>query len=166
MITLNDFKAFCIRHGLTISTAESVTAGQLQLSSSIMEGAVQFFQGGITAYNIGQKVKHLQVEPIHAAACNCVSDQVAREMALHVCDVFNSSVGIAITGYAAKVPELDIHELFAYYAIACRRQIIISERITPGVQYPVAAVMKSYADIVIATCLPALERHLSTTVQE
>ncbi|ASZ10590.1 nicotinamide-nucleotide amidohydrolase family protein [Chitinophaga pendula] len=163
---MSTFKEFFIRNNLTIATAESVTAGQLQLSFSIMDGAVQFFQGGITAYNIGQKVKHLQVEPIHAGACNCVSEQVAQEMALHVCSLFNSSVGIAITGYAASVPELNIQEIFAYYAIVCRGQVVVSERITPAIQQPVSAVVASYADIVTGACLPALKRHLANTVQE
>ncbi len=54
--------------------------------------------------------------PIHASVCNCVSEKVAHEMALEVCKLFISDWGLAVTGYASKVPESN-NELFAYYAI-------------------------------------------------
>ena len=50
----------------TIAVAESVTAGNLQAVFSLAKDATAFFQGGITAYNIGQKCRHLLVEPTHA----------------------------------------------------------------------------------------------------
>jgi PncC family amidohydrolase len=101
----------------TLAVAESVTAGQLQVAFSLAEGATQIFQGGITAYNIGQKSRHLLIDPIHAGNCNCVSQKVANQMAEQVVDMFSADWGIAITGYASPVPEENIHELFAYYAI-------------------------------------------------
>src|SRR5688500_8216804 len=109
----------------SIAVAESVTSGHMQVALSTATDAVKFYQGGITAYNIGQKSRHLHVEPIHAIACNCVSEQVACEMALQVCNLFNSQWGISITGYASKVPESN-NELFAFYAIAYAGKIIQS----------------------------------------
>ena len=50
----------------TLAIAESVTAGVLQFALASITDASQFFQGGITAYNLGQKCRHLLVEPIHA----------------------------------------------------------------------------------------------------
>ena len=70
----------------TIAVAESVTSGLLQFALSCIPDAARFFQGGITAYNIAQKFKHLRVEPLHALSVNCVSPKVAKEMALHVCE--------------------------------------------------------------------------------
>ena len=75
------------------------------------------FQGGLTVYNLGQKCRHLGVNPIQALECNCVSDKVAVEMAISVCKLFTSDWGIAITGYSTPVPESD-NKLFAYFAIA------------------------------------------------
>ena len=141
----------CLAQGLTIAVAESVTAGYLQVCFSRATGATQFFQGGITAYNIGQKVKHLGVEPIHATSSNAVSPQVATEMALGVCPLFNCNVGIAVTGYAAPVPELNITELFAFYAIACKGKIIASRKITP-VEHKPEDVMQEYAREIIHAC--------------
>ena len=114
----------------TLSVAESVTSGFLQAAISAIPDASQFYQGGITAYNVAQKYHHLKVEPIHALATNCVSEQVSREMALHVCNQFNSDWGLAVTGYASPVPESG-HELFAYYAISFQQAIIDTGRITP-----------------------------------
>ena len=36
----------------------------------------------------------------HASTVNCISDQVAREMAAGVCKLFGTDVGLSITGYA------------------------------------------------------------------
>lgn len=141
----------CQANGLTIAVAESVTAGYLQVHFSRAAGATQFFQGGITAYNTGQKVKHLQVEPIHAQACNAVSPQVAAEMAAGVCSLFNCNVGIAVTGYAAPVPELGIEQLFAFYAIICKGSIIAARRITSPAIEP-EQVMEEYARQIIQDC--------------
>ena len=63
----------------TIAVAESVTSGILQFALSSIPDASKFYQGGITAYNIGQKYSHLKVEPIHALSVNCVSQKVAVE---------------------------------------------------------------------------------------
>jgi PncC family amidohydrolase len=112
----------------TIAVAESVTSGHVQVALSAAGDASKFYQGGITAYNLGQKSRHLHVEPIHALACNCVSEQVAYEMALEVCKMFNSDWGMAITGYASKVPESN-NELYAYYAITYSENIMQSGRL-------------------------------------
>ena len=79
-----------LRKKQTVAVAESVTSGLLQLAFSSIQDAVKFFQGGVTVYNLGQKYKHLKVEPIHALSVNCVSQQVANEMAFHICDHYSS----------------------------------------------------------------------------
>ncbi|RAK35983.1 UNVERIFIED_ORG: PncC family amidohydrolase [Chitinophaga ginsengisegetis] len=106
----------------TVAVAESVTAGHLQVMLSLAEKAMDFFQGGITTYNIGQKTKHLNIDPIHAQTCDCVSEKVALEMSIAVGPLFSADWGIAITGYASPVPELGITELFAYYAFSFKGQ--------------------------------------------
>lgn len=121
----------CIRRKLTVSVAESVTSGCLQLLLSNAVSARDFFQGGITAYNGAQKTRHLSVEPIHALGCQCVSEKVSREMALHVCSLFCSEIGIGITGYASLVPEEGIDELYAHVAIAQQGNVVLHERLKP-----------------------------------
>lgn len=116
-----------ISSGQTIAVAESVSSGFLQAAFSQAKNATRFFQGGITTYNIGQKYRHLLVDPIHALACNCVSEEVAESMALNVCALFQSDWGIGLCGYAAPVPESG-NATFAYYAIAYNGNIVVSQK--------------------------------------
>jgi nicotinamide mononucleotide (NMN) deamidase PncC len=74
---INVIKDYMLRSNQTVSVAESVTSGHIQAALSRAEFAMKFFQGGITAYNLGQKYRHLQVEPIHAQFTNFVSERVA-----------------------------------------------------------------------------------------
>jgi PncC family amidohydrolase len=116
-IKLEQIRQLLTRREETIAVAESVTAGFLQAALSQAEEASSFFQGGITVYNLGQKYRHLKVEPIHAQFTNCVSSKVAAKMAIEVCSLFGCQWGLAITGYATPVPE-SAHKIFAFYAIA------------------------------------------------
>jgi nicotinamide-nucleotide amidase len=120
---LNNIRDILIKKKQTLAVAESVTAGFLQSAFSMVENAKDYFHGGITTYNLGQKTKHLSVDPIHALSCDCVSEKVAITMALNVNRLFSSDWGIAITGYASPLPEKDQYELFAFYAIAFRDEI-------------------------------------------
>lgn len=121
----------------TIAVAESVTAGHLQVALASAEYASKFFQGGITAYNLGQKARHLNVEPIHAESCNCVSEKIAAQMALQVAKSFSCDWGIAVTGYAAPIPECNIDELFAFYAIAFQDTILAAAKISAEKDDPI-----------------------------
>lgn len=131
----------------TIAVAESVTSGLLQFAFSNMEDASKFYHGGITAYNIGQKFKHLNVEAIHALAVNCVSQKIADEMSLNVAALFNSDWGIGITGYASPAPESD-NTIFAYYSVSFRQAIQLSGIVYAEPMEPVQAQVK-YVNVVL-----------------
>jgi PncC family amidohydrolase len=114
----------------TLGVAESVTAGNLQAAFSLAKDATEFFQGGLTLYNTGQKARHLFIDPILAERTNCVSDKIAQSMAKGACKFFSSDWGIGITGYAAPVPAWNVRNtLFAWYAIAHRDVVVLTERI-------------------------------------
>lgn len=118
----------------SIAVAESVTGGLLQAAFSNANSASLFFQGGMTAYNIGQKCRHLLIEPLHAMECNCVSQKIAVEMSKNVCQLFLSDYGIGITGYAVRMPEKDVHDLFAFYAITSKDKILQQGKIVADVE--------------------------------
>lgn len=139
----------------TIAVAESVTAGLLQFAFSNMENAAKFFQGGITAYNLGQKYKHLEVEPIHAQEINCVSDKVAVQMARQVCRQFNSQWGIGITGYCSPVPESG-NKIYAYYAVIFNEDLLRNEKITSTATSP-PDVQLDYAKIVMDRLMESMK---------
>lgn len=90
-----------IKEKQSLAVAESVTAGLMQLAFAGANHATSFFEGGITAYNLLQKWRLLQVDETHALTCNCVSPKVALEMAAGVRKMFKTDWGIGITGYAA-----------------------------------------------------------------
>jgi PncC family amidohydrolase len=131
--------SFLLARKQTAAVAESVTAGHLQVTFSLAENALQFFQGGISVYNLGQKARHLNINPILAASCNCVSEEVAAQMAKHVCELFLSDWGIAITGYASPVPEKNIFHLFACYAFYFRDKEMARKTITVEKSSPLQA---------------------------
>lgn len=127
---IDNVKVKLVARHETLAVAESVTSGLLQSLFSAATDASKFFQGGITTYNIGQKVLHLGIEPIHAEECNCVSKQTASQMALGVSELFRSDWGIGITGYASVVPESG-NQLFAYCAITYKGEVVIEKTIQP-----------------------------------
>ena len=129
---LNIIKDKLVKRKKTLSVAESVTSGHLQAAFSSANEAMRFFQGGLTAYNAGQKCRHLNIEPIYAMADNCVSQEVANAMAMEINKLFLSDYGVGITGYASTVPELNIHSLHAFIGIAFNGKIILSQKITSG----------------------------------
>ena len=126
---LSKITNYMVRQCETLSVAESVTAGQLQFILSGAEQATNFFQGGITVYNVGQKTRHLGIDPINGLSCNCVSERIAIDMATNISPLFCSDWGIGIVGYSATVPELKIDSLFAYYAFSHKGKMILSKRI-------------------------------------
>ena len=126
---INTIKEHLISRNQTVAVAESVTSGHVQAALSLAEDARRFYQGGITAYNLGQKSRHLLVEPIHAQENNCVSQAVAQQMALEVARMFSATYGLSVTGYATEVPERNIHHPFAYFSIAAEGRIILTRRI-------------------------------------
>ena len=141
----------------TIAVAESVTAGLLQNAIASAERASEFFEGGITAYNITQKYVHFHVNLEHAISCNCVSEQVATEMALGVHKTFKSDWGIGITGYASPIPGHDMKELFACFAIANHENIVLAKTITCPVKEPLK-VQQKYVNQVIKEMLGVLKK--------
>jgi hypothetical protein len=67
---------------------------------------------------------------LHAIECNCVSEKISQQIAVNISRLFVSDYGIGITGYAARLPEKNINDLFAYYAISANEKILQSGKIT------------------------------------
>ena len=128
VLTIDKIRSYLIGRKEHLAIAESVTAGFLQAAFSTAQEASLFFEGGITAYNINQKVRHLNIDADYAASCNCVSGRTAEEMAAGVSKLFDSQWGVAVTGYASPVKESNF-ELFAYFSIAHNGKVLRTRRI-------------------------------------
>lgn len=154
-VVIDNIKEKLISGKQKLSVAESVTAGLLQAALAGARLALQFFEGGITTYNIHQKVRHLKIDKKKGEECNCVSEQTAIEMALGVCELFGTDWGIAITGYATPVPESGF-KLFAYFAVCFRGEVKITERVDLNDEKPEEAQMK-YVDVILKKYLETLK---------
>jgi nicotinamide-nucleotide amidase len=106
---------------LTLAVAESLTCGRLQAMIGAISGASDFFEGGVTAYSIDQKVRQLGVDRAEAEAVNSVSARVAEQMARGACVLFRTDLAIATTGYAEPYPGFAVDVPFAWWGLA-RRQ--------------------------------------------
>jgi nicotinamide-nucleotide amidase len=106
---------------LTLAVAESISCGHLQATIGAVSGASEFFLGGLTAYTIPQKMRHLGVDRVHAEMVNAVSPEVTAEMARGACAFFGSDLALATTGYAEAAPAFGAAHPMAYWALAHRR---------------------------------------------
>ena len=147
---------------LTLAVAESLTAGHVQARIAAVPGASDYFVGGITAYNLEQKVRHLGVNRAQARRVDCVSQRVAVEMARGAGERFGADVTVATTGYAEPSPADGIKVPAAWWALCHRlrggRTVVISgllevpgatrleaqERVTQEVLRQLVAYLREY----------------------
>lgn len=133
---INAVKDILVDKEETIPIAESVTGGHLQAAFSAGIEASKYFQGGLTAYNIGQKAKHLHINPILCLKVNCVAQKIADDMAVEVSKMFSSHYGIGITGYASIVPECEEEGIFAFFSLSYKLKIVLADRLTSTADLP------------------------------
>ena len=112
-----ELKQLLLARSKTLAAAESLTAGNVQALIASASGSSNYFLGGITTYSISQKVEILGVDRNHAELTNCVSEQVATEMALGARRMFHADIAVSTTGYAEPDLDRQIKRPFAFYAI-------------------------------------------------
>lgn len=105
---------------LTLAVAESLTSGHVQARIAAGSGASTYFLGGITAYTLEQKVRHLGVDRAAGAAVDSVSAEIAAQMARGACTLFGSDLAVATTGFAEAPPPGRGDVPFAWWALAHR----------------------------------------------
>jgi nicotinamide-nucleotide amidase len=88
------------RHGATVATAESCTAGLLAATLTDVAGSSRWFRGGLVVYSDDLKVSLAGVAPGMLAAHGAVSEEVARSLAQGARHRCGADYGIGITGIA------------------------------------------------------------------
>lgn len=91
-------KEICVNEGLTLSVAESCTGGMLSDSLSNYPGASNYLMGGVIAYNNDIKINILHVPFDVIYTYGAVSGKTALAMAKGIRDLFDTDIGIGITG--------------------------------------------------------------------
>lgn len=112
----------------TISFAESVTSGTMQLVFSEMNNSKLFYKGGITLHTPDKIVKLLKVDISEIKNSNCVSGFIADTMGLYAFKMFESDWCIGTSGYCN--PERhSVFEIYAYYSILYQGMVVFSDKI-------------------------------------
>mgnify|MGYP002224020041 CR=1 FL=1 len=86
--------------GVTVSTAESLTAGMIASTIADIPGASAVLRGGAVTYCDEIKHRVLGVEQETLDRFSAVSHQTAREMAAGSLELYQSDIAVSATGYA------------------------------------------------------------------
>ncbi|MFH1760546.1 MAG: CinA family protein [bacterium] len=103
---------------LTVSTAESITAGMISSRLTKVPGSSEYYIGGVICYHNRAKVIELGISPGLIAKKGVVSKEVAIAMAESIRDKLKTDIGIAITGSAGPAPEVNAPVGLIYIALA------------------------------------------------
>ena len=93
------------RRRLTVAAAESLTGGLVCAALTDVPGASAVVRGAVVAYATDAKADVLGVDRGLLASGGAVQPEVASQMALGVCRVLGSAIGVATTGVAGPEPQ-------------------------------------------------------------
>ncbi len=108
-----------VRHGLTLSTAESSAGGLIADRVTNVSGSSRYFMGGVVAYDNGMKERVLGVRHETLLNHGAVSREVALEMARGIRQLLGTDIALAetaIVGPTGATPEKPVG--LAYVALA------------------------------------------------
>ena len=125
--------AALVERNLTLSTAESCTAGGLSYLLTEIPGASAFFIGGIIAYQNDIKAQWLGVPQETLTHHGAVSSQTAIAMAEGCQSRFKTDVAVSITGIAGPSGGSPTKPVgLVYVSVASRQQTRVAEHRFPG----------------------------------
>ena len=84
----------------TVSVAESCTGGKITARLTNIPGSSAYFMGGVVVYSNSSKVNILKVKEETLMEKGAVSEDVAKEMAQRVREIFSTDLGVSVTGIA------------------------------------------------------------------
>lgn len=98
----SDLIAICKSRGLTLGTAESLTAGLVAAKLAEVPGASAVLRGGVVAY--ATEIKHSVLGLDESILDHVVSQAVVTQMAIAATRVLGADLGLATTGVAGPDP--------------------------------------------------------------
>ncbi len=112
---------------LTISTAESCTGGLIGDLLTNVPGSSEYYLGGVVAYANETKMMVLGVRPETLRRYGAVSRQTVKEMALGICHLLGSDVGIAVSGIAGPGGGTKKKPVgLVYIGVACQGRVKVA----------------------------------------
>ena len=105
------------KKNLTISCAESITAGLISSYLTSVAGASQVFKGGISAYQDEIKFQILNVDKKLIETKSSVCEEVAIQMAENIKNLMHADLGISTTGVAGpkSLKNIPVGTVFVAY---------------------------------------------------
>lgn len=113
------------KDGITLSTAESCTAGNLAAAITAIPGSSHYYKGGVVAYANQVKENLLKVNTETINVCGVVSEETVCEMVKGAMLTLNTDYAIATSGVAG--PGGGTHETpvgTIWIAVGSRKKIV------------------------------------------
>ena len=133
MSLLNNLQQLCIEKGVSVSVAESCTAGLIASNITALPGSSSYFKGGIVAYQNEIKTKILGVSQSIIDEKTEVSAEVVKQMAKSVLEKFDADFTIATSGYAGPTGGTNKNPIgTVFIAIASEVGVVVSRFIFSG----------------------------------
>jgi len=116
-----------VARGLSVSTAESLTAGNIAAHLGKAPDAGSWFSGGIVAYNreVKQSVLHVPVGPV-------VSEESARAMAHSIATLMGTTLAVAVTGEAGPQTQESVAPGTVWFGITDHGSVITEKQVFSG----------------------------------
>jgi len=116
------------KHNLTLSTAESCTAGMIGSKITDISGVSSIYKGGIISYSNEIKEHILGVKNSTLEKHGAVSRECAEEMVKCICSKFSTDAGISVTGIAGPDGETEEKPVgLVYIAVKLYDHIVIEK---------------------------------------
>ena len=141
------------KKGVTLSVAESVTAGGLAHELTKIPGASKVFLGGLIAYNDEIKIFELKISKAELKNHTAVSEEIAIAMAQGVRVKFKTDYAISTTGVAGPGQAYGQKAGTAWVGVASKKESF-------AVALALSGDRESIRHAIITSALAALERIL------
>ncbi len=115
--------------GLTLSTAESCTAGLLSARIVNVPGSSAYFLGGVVVYSNELKKELLGVKEETLSRFGAVSEQTCREMLSGLRERLRTDCGVAITGIAGPGGSENKPEGLTYIGVYLKDSQVVEKRL-------------------------------------
>ncbi len=104
-----------LKRNYTIAIAESCTGGLVSNRLTNVPGSSDYFKGGVVSYSNQSKMKLLNVNSETLENFGAVSENTAREMVIGVQSLFETDIGISVTGIAGPSGYTDLKPVGLVY---------------------------------------------------
>ena len=143
-------------NNLTISTAESATAGLIAAKICNISGASNFFKGGVVSYTKDAKASLLGIKLDFIEKYCVYSKEVAKAMAISIKNITNSDASISISGVAGPGDDEGVKAGTMYYCFCIKDDIFTEVKTFVGNRNEVRDLASTYA---IERCIELITKN-------